>query len=638
MKNSESKSIYKAVILGCLLIPLNCYWVIQIEMGRYLAYPTCISLFFNVVFSIFILLTLNVILIRLLPRFAFTPRDLLIIYTMLSVATAISGLDMMQDIVSNVGHAFWYATPENEWEQLFWRHLPRHLVVDDLKALKGYYEEPSSFFTREHFSAWLVPFLSWSAFISLLVLMMTCINVVLRKQWIEHEKLSYPIIQLPLEMIRHRDVVSLFRRRGLVIGFALAGGIDLLNGLNVFFPILPQIPVRGIDLRSFITTQPWSAVGWFPVRLYPFVIGMAFLIPLHLSFSCWVFYLIYKLQLVAGSAIGIRSLPRFPYGNEQAAGAYICLCVLALWASRRHLWRVMKTVLSLPGGSNDSEEPIRYRTVLIMLIGAAGLLLIFCVRAGMTLWAAGIFFGLYFAIAVAVTRMRAELGTPVHDSWYAGSTGPDTMMVTLLGTRRLGPNNLAVMELFYGFNRDYRNHPQPHQLEGFKMAELMRVESRSVFIATIPAIILGSFGSFLLYLIMTYRMPYAHGTHVGWESFNRLRQWMDFPTGTDYPGAGFMGAGFLVTVLLMFMRTRFLAWQLHPLGYALSGSWSMNLLWFPIFLGWLIKWLVLKGGGLKAHRQAMPFFLGLILGEFVVGSVWMLVGLVGNLRPYVFWI
>ncbi len=156
--------------------------------------------------------------------------------------------------------------------------------------------------------------------------------------------------------------------------------------------------------------------------------------------------------------------------------------------------------------------------------------------------------------------------------------------------------------------------------------------------ATIPAIILGSFGSFLLYRSMTYHIPYAHGTHVCWESFNRLRQWLDVPTGMDYPGAGFIGAGFSVTVLLMFMRTRFLAWQLHPLGYALSGSWSMNLLWFPLFLGWLIKWLVLKGGGLKAHRQAMPFFLGLILGEFVVGSVWMLVGLVGNLRPYVFWI
>lgn len=320
----------------------------------------------------------------------------------------------------------------------------------------------------------------------------------------------------------------------------------------------------------------------------------------------------------------------------------MALCVLALWASRRYLWQVMKTAFGYSRGEasalDESSEPVRYRTVMIMIIVTASLLLIFCVKTGMSLWVAVIFLGIYFAISIAVTRMRAELGTPVHDLWYAGSTGPDTIMVTLLGTRRLGPTNLTVMELFYGFNRDYRNHPQPHQLEAFKMAELMKIQSRSVFIATIPAIILGTFGSFLLYVMMTYRMPYAHGAHVGWESFGRLRQWLDVPTGMDYPGAGFMGMGFLMTVALMFMRIRFLAWQLHPLGYALSGSWSMNLLWFPIFLGWLTKWIVLKGGGLKAHRQAVPFFLGLILGEFVVGSVWTLIGVVWNIQTYIFWI
>jgi len=82
--------------------------------------------------------------------------------------------------------------------------------------------------------------------------------------------------------------------------------------------------------------------------------------------------------------------------------------------------------------------------------------------AGMTLWATGVFLGLYFAISIAVTRMRAELGTPVHDLWYRGSTGPDTIMATIFGAKQLGPANLTVMELFYGFNRDYRNHPQPH--------------------------------------------------------------------------------------------------------------------------------------------------------------------------------
>ena len=91
----KNKSIYKAILLGCIPIPFNSYWVVTIEMGRYLAYPTCISLFFNVVFTLFVLQLLSLILVRLLPRLAFTSHDLLIIYTMLSIASGISGLDMM---------------------------------------------------------------------------------------------------------------------------------------------------------------------------------------------------------------------------------------------------------------------------------------------------------------------------------------------------------------------------------------------------------------------------------------------------------------------------------------------------------------------------------------------------------------
>ena len=87
---------------------------------------------------------MNLVLVRLLPKLAFSSHELLIIYTMLSIASGISGLDMMQDVVANLGHPFWYATPENDWKQLFWRYLPKHLIVDDLKVLRGYYQESST--------------------------------------------------------------------------------------------------------------------------------------------------------------------------------------------------------------------------------------------------------------------------------------------------------------------------------------------------------------------------------------------------------------------------------------------------------------------------------------------------------------
>ena len=81
-----------------------------------------------------------------------------------------------------------------------------------------------------------------------------------------------------------------------------------------------------------------------------------------------------------------------------------------------------------------------------------------------------------------------------------------------------------------------------------------------------------------------------------------------------------MGISFAWATSLMFLRIRFLGWPLQPLGYVLSGRWSMNLIWFPLFLSWLVKWIVLKHGGLKAYREGIPFFLGLHLGWICRGE------------------
>ena len=86
----------------------------------------------------------------------------------------------------------------------------------------------------------------------------------------------------------------------------------------------------------------------------------------------------------------------------------------------------------------------------------------------------------------------------------------------------------------------------------------------------------------------------------------------------------------------MAMRMRFVWWPFHPAGFAISSSWSMNVLWFSIFISTVVKWVILRQGGLVLHRRAIPFFLGLILGEFVVGSIWSIIGCIVNRPMYRF--
>ena len=67
---------------------------------------------------------------------------------------------------------------------------------------------------------------------------------------------------------------------------------------------------------QYFTEPPWNGVGDVRISFYPFAIGIGFLIPLDLLFSCWVFYWFYKIELIVGRAMGWRNLPRFPYPDE----------------------------------------------------------------------------------------------------------------------------------------------------------------------------------------------------------------------------------------------------------------------------------------------------------------------------------
>jgi hypothetical protein len=92
------------------------------------------------------------------------------------------------------------------------------------------------------------------------------------------------------------------------------------------------------------------------------------------------------------------------------------------------------------------------------------------------------------------------------------------------------------------------------------------------------------------------------------------------------------GMGF--TGFLMTMRTRFLSWPFHPVGYVLAETSTMVWLWCPTLVGWLIKLLVLRYGGIAAFRRGIPFFIGLILGDYVISSAWALLGLYLNIPTY----
>ena len=640
----------KSILIAVILIPINCYWVIEMEVIRYSGHPVTISLFFNVIFSLFLVIGVNYLLRRFTPSFALVQSELVVVYLMLSIASGITGHDMLEILVPMLGHAHRFATPENEWQQLFVPFLPKWLTVSDTSLLHGYYEGELPLYTVETLLGWATPVLWWTAFITMLVFGMLCINIIIRKQWIEHEKLSYPIIQLPLQLTETPQN-RFFQNKLMWLGFGIAGALALWNGVNFLYPILPELRTR---VRSFqiFTESPWNAMGRIPFSLYPFAIGLGFFIPLDLSFSCWFFFWYWRFMRVLGAALGLRSLPRFPYMNEQASGGYLALCALAIWASRRHLLDVGKTVFGLRNrgykpllqgrvSGDTRQEPMSYRGAVLGLIAVMAFLVLFCYYGGAEIWVMFAFFVIYYMISIAITRMRAELGTPVHDLHYSG---PDEILSRTVGTRRLGRDNLIMFSMFWFINRAHRSHPMPHQLEGFKIMERTNMTMNRIIFALTLATILGSLAGFWALIDRGYRLGMEIRAYwpslsaFGIEPYRRLAGWLQAPEEILIPESGFMGIGFLLTTVLMFFRMRFVWWPFHPAGFAISTSWGMNVTWSCLFMSWLIKWLILQYGGVVRHRKIAPFFLGLILGEFTVGSLWTILGIIVGIPTYGFWV
>src|SRR5438094_718624 len=96
--------------------------------------------------------------------------------------------------------------------------------------------------------------------IFLLMLLTLGVNALLRRQWVDNEKLTFPLVQLPLAMIEApepgRRVNAFYRSPSMWAGFALVSLIHTTNGLHTYYASFPELPLR-IDMRPAFPDRPW---------------------------------------------------------------------------------------------------------------------------------------------------------------------------------------------------------------------------------------------------------------------------------------------------------------------------------------------------------------------------------------------
>ena len=89
----------------------------------------------------------------------------------------------------------------------------------------------------------------------------------------------------------------------------------------------------------------------------------------------------------------------------------------------------------------------------------------------------------------------------------------------------------------------------------------------------------------------------------------------------------FIGVGALLMLALSICYQRFYWWPIHPIGYLTAYSWAMEVLWFSFFVGWVCNALCMRYGGVVLFKRLRFFFVGLIIGDFLMGGGWAIVGL-----------
>jgi hypothetical protein len=635
-------------MLGLALLPINAYWLIYVETTRH-AHLGNSAPFAHVIFVLLVLAGANALVRRWRPSVALAPIELLTVYAMLSVGSSLASIHHLHNLVGGIGYPFWFATPSNKFEQSYLPNLPEWATVRDKTALYGYYFGNTSLYDPAHFGPWLRPLGWWGLYLVVLGWVTLAISVLFRRPWVQMERLTFPITELPLAIARSAQPGlpgrSSLANPVLWAGAALAGGVELLNGLHYLNPAIPEIYTKRTNLAPMFTERPWNAIGETNLSWYPFAFGLSFVMPLDLSVSCWVFFLLHKAQRIAGAALGYDNLdPHFPYTKDQQWGACLAILLVTLWTSRRHLAGIYTG--RLPGASGPERRLVNVARLTVPV--GVGLLIGFGWAAGFPLWVSAFFVGVLLVVGFIATRLRAEMGFFVHDMYRMG---PAHTLLTLFGGNQLGPRTDMLLGLFTTTHRQFSGFVQPHQLEALKLADraspsggpdaatrLSWVVGLAVLVA-VPSAFWAD-----LHLFYQRGAATAKGLPDGMAAASIFRsvipEWLNDIYGHSHRMSLVAGTlGFLVTLGLYALRLRGSAWSIHPLGLAVANTWGGIVDVFTcILFASLTKALVLRYGGMHGYRKVLPFFLGLMIGDFLVGPGWLLVGTLLDIPTYVFFL
>ncbi len=571
-------------------------------------------------------------------------RDFLYIYSFCVVATgAFGGISRFLPVYTA---AQYFHTPDNNYAEIA-ELYPSWFIPQDEELIRQFYEGATG---PVAYTPWLLPMALWTVFFVVLWFTLLCICTILRRHWVDDERLAFPLVTVPLyvtsmtpERIRPRKTI--WHEPLMWVGFAITTvhfASIMIHAAN------PAVPTLGpsYDLGKFFTDKPWD--GLQPYFLFvhnPALVGLAYFAPQDLCFSMFAFFFMIKGVMLFYRFAGLQNPSGFPFFWEQAAGAFVGIAVYYAWAGREYYGKIWRSVWSgdiAPGAApRDPESPFSYRFAVIGALVGFVFICAWYIAAGMTWWVVVVFFILIVLFATVFTRGRAESGvasTASSPFWQASR-----QIKSFLGTRALAPNNDYTNVAMLGslIFLHFSSYPQTmtYQIEGLKLSSDAKMNNRHMTALMLIAIIVGVTVTMWAIIHAHYQwggitLGTATGVSGGYQVSITLRELsevsriMDGEHLTrDWNRNGYTLAALALTLMLVAIRIKWLRFPLHPLGYVMTTPYGYAY-WGPFLTSWAVKWVLLRLGGMRLYTALVPFFIGLVVGQiFSVSLLWQIVSL-----------
>jgi len=325
-------------------------------------------------------------------------------------------------------------------------------------------------------------------------------------------------------------------------------------------------------------------------------------------------------------------------------GMFLGLTAMWLILNWRYIARTIRSAITGPTSEELEHEAIPYRVAWVIFAGCTILLLLMYYAAGTGWLGAVLLIISWFLISTGGARMFGlTLACGVTDRMYL-STIPELPFMKLALQDKVSREMVNTLCLANRRGDALILTSSTLVAMCYRIAKDTGVRARDVFIAMLIGSVVGTLTAYPVVLKIYYKVGISYtirGTFDAWYIPSHQSPGWCTNNPAIWPWWKQFLAGVALTGILSYLRVRFIWWPIDPVGAILglgvmpapvAHAWECATYLEPItpFIAWIIKYLVIKLGGVAIHDE---IFIPLVAG-FAVGSAlaWVVGGLAGMPR------